>query len=147
MAQVVAHLKATARELGLDFGDRKMTFNSRLAQEAGLWAQDQGRGHQFHDAAFRAYFVAGRNLARQEVLLDIVETAGLDVREGEQVIRERSFAPAVDRDWSLSRELGIAAAPTFIMGKERIVGARPYPALENLVKQNLGAPQAGHVGL
>jgi len=30
--QMVAHLKQKANELGLPFGDRKQTYNSRLAQ-------------------------------------------------------------------------------------------------------------------
>ncbi len=40
--QVMARLKAVARELGLPFGDRAMTYNSRLAQELGHWAETEG---------------------------------------------------------------------------------------------------------
>lgn len=136
VVQVVDQLRTTAAGLGLPFGDRKMTYNTRLAQEVGLWAETRGKGHEFHNAAFRAYFVHGRNLAQKEVALDLINSVGLDREEGIQVIDQRSFGPAVDRDWSLSREKGITAVPSFIMGKDRLVGAHSYQVLENLVDRN-----------
>ena len=39
--QVMAHLKQVASVLGLPFGDRKMTYNSRLAQELGKYGQNR----------------------------------------------------------------------------------------------------------
>lgn len=43
--QVSASLKATAQSFDLPFGEGKMVYNSRLAQEVGLWAQTRGRAH------------------------------------------------------------------------------------------------------
>jgi predicted DsbA family dithiol-disulfide isomerase len=40
-----------------------MTYNSRLAQELGKWVETRGKGDQYHDAVFQAYFVDGKNLA------------------------------------------------------------------------------------
>ena len=97
--QVMAHLQKTAAAEGLAMGDRRRTYNSRLAQEAGLWAQRLGKGHAFHTAAFKAYFVDGRNLARKEVVMDLIRAAGLDPDAGEKVIDGRTFAKAVDADW------------------------------------------------
>ena len=37
--KIVGQLKTTAAKFGLEFGNREMTYNSRLAQEVGLWAQ------------------------------------------------------------------------------------------------------------
>ncbi|MCP4721692.1 MAG: dithiol-disulfide isomerase, partial [Desulfobacteraceae bacterium] len=36
--KVVAQLKATAAKFNLPMGEGKTTYNSRLAQEVGLWA-------------------------------------------------------------------------------------------------------------
>lgn len=147
VGQVVDQLRAAAAGLGLPFGDRKMTYNTRLAQEVGLWAETRGKGHEFHNAAFKAYFVQGWNLALREVILDLMASVCLDMEEGARVIDQRSFGPAVDRDWSLSREKGITAVPSFIMGKDRLVGARPYPVLENLVREHLDPFRQSHAGL
>ena len=131
--KMIADLKRVAKDLGLPFGDRTMTYNSRLAQEMGLWAQSRGKGHEFHLAVFKAYFVDGRNLARKEVLMELVASCGLDPVQGESVLDNRSFSDAVDADWALSRQSGIQAAPTFVYGFQRLVGAQPYLALKNLV--------------
>ncbi len=136
--QVNANLKATAQSFDLPFGDGSMIYNSRLAQEIGLWAQACGRVQQFHDAAFKAYFVDNQNLADKAVILNLVASAGLDVAQAEKIIDSRSYADAVDRDWAKARELELVAAPTFLMRDQRLVGAKPYQALEKMVTQVVG---------
>jgi len=132
--KMMAQLKATAEKLGYELGDRRKTYNSRLAQEVGLWAETKGKGHSFHMKAFKAYFVDGKNLAKKEVLLDLIKQSELDVVEGESIIDKRTFSDAVDADLELSRRIGISAVPTFVSGLERLVGAQPYEALEKLVQ-------------
>ncbi|GAB6146074.1 hypothetical protein JCM12294_35140 [Desulfocicer niacini] len=134
--EMMAHLKRTAAKFGLELGDRKMTYNSRLAQEIGLWAETKKRGHQFHMEAFKAYFAQGRNIADQDVLSDLINRSGLDPEEGMQIIETRAFSDAVDADWALSKAKNITAVPTFFMGTDRLVGAQPYEALKKLVMIN-----------
>jgi len=131
--KMMKHLKTTAAKFGLALGDRKMTYNSRLAQEVGLWAQTKGRGHDFHMEAFKAYFVHGKNIAEKEVLLNLIEQSGLDPEEGAAVIETREFSDAVDSDWELSKAKGVTAVPSFFIGLDRLVGAQPYEALEKLI--------------
>jgi predicted DsbA family dithiol-disulfide isomerase len=129
----VAELKVTAARFGLPMGDRKMVYDSRLAQELGLWAESRGKGHGFHNEAFRAYFVRGDNISTTPVLLDMAGAVGLDREEAREVIETRLFRDAVDRDWELSRGKNVHAAPTFFMGLDRLVGAQPYERLEWMV--------------
>ena len=135
IAAMLINLKRTASDLGLPFGPRAMTFNSRLAQELGLWADSLGKGREFHHAAFHAYFALGKNLAKIEVLQEICREADLPVTAAEAVIANRSFAAAVDGDWQAARELRVTAVPTFILGDSSLVGAQPYEALEQLARQ------------
>ncbi len=132
---MMMQLKATAASFGLSLGDRKMTYNSRLAQEIGLWAETKGLGHKFHMEAFIAYFADGRNIAQKEVLLDLIKRSGLDPEEGKVVIDKRIFSDAVDSDWELSQRAGITAVPTFRMGLDKIVGSQPYEALKKMVEK------------
>jgi predicted DsbA family dithiol-disulfide isomerase len=113
-----------------------MTYNSRLAQELGLWAEDQGKGDAFHAAAFRAYFADGQNLALPDVLLEISNHVGLPVDEAEAVLNTRTYASAVDEDWDLARQKQVTAVPTFIMGINKLVGAQPYEALVQMMTAN-----------
>ena len=132
---MIAHLNATAKELGLPFGPRSTTYNSRLAQELGLWAEDQGKGEPFHMAAFHAYFADGLNLAKHPVLLDLVRKVGLPEDEAQNVLNSRSYREQVDRDWADSRFKAINAVPTFVMQQHKLVGAQSYEALVELVSQ------------
>jgi predicted DsbA family dithiol-disulfide isomerase len=131
---MVEGLKQTAASLGLPFGNRTKTYNSRLAQELGLWAEDQSKGDQFHQAAFKTYFVHGENLSDHPVLLRLAAQAGLSEKEADAVLQTRSYAGKVDAQWQEARHLGINAVPTFLMGFNRVVGAQSYETLADLVK-------------
>jgi predicted DsbA family dithiol-disulfide isomerase len=130
-----AQMKARMDAEGLPYGERTMTYNSRLAQELGKWADTQPGGEALHDALFRAYFVEARDISQPAVLLDIVERLGLSVEGAREVLEKRTFEAAVDADWALSRQYGITGVPTFVVGRYGVVGAQPYEALEALVQK------------
>ena len=130
-----AQMKARMDAEGLPYGERTMTYNSRLAQELGKWADTQPGGEALHDAFFRAYFVDARDISQPAVLLDIAERVGLSVDGAREVLEKRTFKEAVDADWKLSREYGVTGVPTFVAGRYGVVGAQPYEALEQLVKE------------
>lgn len=131
---MVQHQRQTARELDLPFGDRTMTFNSRLAQETGLWAEEQGKGNPFHKAAFLAYFRDGQNLALPDILIKLATASGLPARDAEKIIATRKYAKMVENDWQESRSLGITAVPTLIFAGQRLTGYQSYDRLEHLVR-------------
>jgi predicted DsbA family dithiol-disulfide isomerase len=130
-----AQMKARMDAEGLPFGERTMTYNSRLAQEVGKWAVTQPGGEAIHDALFRDYFVEARDISQPGVLLDIVARVGLSVEGAREVLEKRTFEAAVDADWELSRRYGVTGVPTFVIGRYGVVGAQPYEALEGLVEK------------
>jgi predicted DsbA family dithiol-disulfide isomerase len=125
-------------DIDLPLGDRKKTFNSRLAQELAKWAETQEKGDPFHTAVFRAYYVDGKNIGKVDELIQLASSVGLSENEARHVLESRAFKEAVVADWSRSRTLGITAVPTFVMGREAAVGFQPYDVLEQLVKTGLG---------
>ena len=128
-------MKARMDAEGLPYGERTMTYNSRLAQELGKWADTQPGGEALHDALFRAYFVEARDISQPAVLLEIAEQVGLSAPGAREVLEKRTFKEAVDRDWELSRRYGVTGVPTFVAGDRGVVGAQPYEVLERLVRQ------------
>ena len=130
----MSRLKQVADELGLPLGERKKTYNSRLTQELAKWAELKGKGNPFHEAAFRAYFVDGRNIGKVDELVTVATSIGLPEKEAKSVLELRTFKEAVDYDWSRSRSLKITAVPTFVVDHQAIVGFQPYGALEQLLK-------------
>jgi predicted DsbA family dithiol-disulfide isomerase len=138
-----AQMKARMDAEGLPYGERTMTYNSRLAQELGKWADTQPGGAALHDALFRAYFVEGRDISQPAALLDIAERAGLPAAGAREVLDRRSFKAAVDADWELSRRLGVTGVPTFVAGRYGVVGAQPYEVLAELVRRAGSEASAG----
>jgi predicted DsbA family dithiol-disulfide isomerase len=120
---------------GLPYGRRTHTYNSRLAQELGKWADTQPGGAALHDALYRAYFVEARNIGDPEVLLDVAQSVGLPAAEARAVLDERRFKDAVDADWEKSRDYGVTGVPTFVVGDRGVVGAQPYDVLEQFVEE------------
>ncbi len=131
---MLEHLRRTAEELGLPFAARSKTYNSRLAQELGLWAEDKEKGEVFHKAAFYAYFAQGLNLAEHHVLYDLVDEAGLPRDEAHEVLSRRTYSPKVDKDWDDARSQGITAVPTFVMDGYTLVGAQSYENISRWIE-------------
>ena len=134
MDKMQAQMRARMAAEGLPYGERKMTYNSRLAQELAKWAESQPGGDAIHDALFCAYFVDGRNIGDPQVLIEIAKALGLDETQAREVIEKRTHKTAVDADWEKSRSYGVTGVPTFVVGERGVVGAQPYEALEELVK-------------
>ena len=132
----MARLKKVAKELGLPLGERKKTYNSRLAQELGKWAETKGNGNEYHDAVFRAYFVDGENIAKIDVLMGLVKAVGLPENEAREALQMRAFKESVDSDWDLAYQMGISAVPTFALNHQTVVGAQPYEVLEQFLREN-----------
>lgn len=120
-------------EAGLPYGDRTMTYNSRLAQELGAWADTVDPGEKLHDHLFRAYFVDNRNIGDKEVLVTIAGEAGLDQAEARRVLNNRLFSEYVNRDWQRAWEAGVTGVPTFTAKDLYVVGCQPYEVLVRFV--------------
>ncbi len=118
---------------GLPYERRTHTYNSRLAQELGKWADTQPGGEAIHDKLYRAYFVDKRNIGDPEVLVEIAASVGLPAEEARAVLAERRFKDAVDADWAKSHRYGVTGVPTFVAERYGVVGAQPYEVLEELV--------------
>ena len=119
---------------GLPYGERTYTYNSRLAQELGKWADTRGV-EAIHDVLYRAYFAENRNIGDVEELVKLAQSVGLPADEAREVLVDRRFKEAVDADWVKSREHGITGVPTFVSGEHGAVGAQPYEVLEQLVSR------------
>ena len=110
---------------GLPYGRRTHTYNSRLAQELGKWADTQPGGEAIHGALYRAYFVDARNIGDPDILVDIAASVGLSAELAREVLAERRFKDAVDADWAKSQQYGVTGVPTFVAGGYGVVGAQP----------------------
>ena len=75
-----ARMKGLMDAEGLPYGRRTHSYNSRLAQELGKWADTQPGGEAIHDALYRAYFVDARNIGDPEILVRSRNRSGSPAR-------------------------------------------------------------------
>jgi len=126
-------LRQVARDLGLPLGERKKTYNSRLAQELGKWAESKGKGDEFHRAVFNAYFIEGINIAKVDQLIHLSKSIGLPEEEAREVLKSRTYKDDVASDWMRCHAEGVTAVPTFAIDHQKVVGFQPYETLEQLL--------------
>lgn len=131
---IAAKMAGIARELGLPFCSPERVYNTRLAQELGVWASSINKGDEYHHAVYSAYFAEGKNISDRQVLGHLVNAIGLSTRKAARYLENRAFKSRVDDDWQLSKELDIVAAPTYLLNGSRLVGAHPYERLKRFLK-------------
>ena len=129
------NLEEAAESLGLPFVPPEMIYNSRSAQELGVWAESKGKGDAFLKSLYIAYFVDSRNIAKISVLSELAASVGLPAEDVDRVFRAGTYKDPVDRDWALAEQLNILVLPTFLIKGERLVGAQPYHKLQRLLEK------------
>jgi predicted DsbA family dithiol-disulfide isomerase len=102
----------------------------------GKWAETQGKGDEYHNAVFRAFFVDSRNIGSASVLVDLAKDIGLSEKEAESIIETRSFKDAVAADWSRSLKIDPEYIPSLMIGEKLLVNPQQYELFEQLMIEN-----------
>ena len=110
-----------------------MVYNSTRAQVLSKWAESEGRGEMFREAAWNATFVDRLNIAELSVLRNMVENAGLNPDNIENALEDKAYTDAINADWDICRKRGVTAVPTFSIAGRSVSGAHPYETLRELV--------------
>lgn len=118
------------------------TFNAhRLLHWAGL--QDAGKQRALKKALFKAYFTDGRSPEDRQVLLDAVESAGLDGARAREILAGDEFAQDVRAQEAFYTSHGIHAVPAVIVNDRHLIqGGQPPEVFEQALRQILAAPAA-----
>jgi predicted DsbA family dithiol-disulfide isomerase len=120
------NLRRSGAQYGITFGDVKLLSNSRLSLEAGEYARDHGRFHEFHEEIFRAYFTGVKDIGRMDVILEAACSVGLDTEELAKALREGQYRARLREAQEQSERYGVTGVPAFIIEeKYKIVGAQP----------------------
>lgn len=94
---------------------------SRLAFEGWYYACDKGRGEEYNDLVYRAYFIEEQDISEIPVLAQIAQRAGLDPADFtaslERGLYSRVEREAVDYARSVLRPTGV---PTLYINGEKI---------------------------
>mgnify|MGYP006269786165 CR=1 FL=1 len=140
-AQTYGRIAETAAALGLDLDLDAITRTPDTTDAHRLihWAEVEGVQDAVVDGLFTAYFREGRDIGRMEVLADIADTAGLDAAiVARLLITDEDIDEVRGRD-AAAREMGITAAPTFIVaGQHAVPGAQDQALWEKVIAEIAG---------
>jgi predicted DsbA family dithiol-disulfide isomerase len=130
-------LMAMAREqYGLEINAGPFGIDSRPALIGEQYAVAQGRGGTYHDAVANAYWLRAQSIDNREILADIADSVGLGRAAFLAALDAPEYNAAVDAEIAWARANEISGVPALVFDeKYLVVGAQPYPVLEQVLRQ------------
>jgi protein-disulfide isomerase len=122
------------REVRVVYKHQPLPFhpNARLAAEAAVEAQAQGRFWEFHDELFRHQGELWRN-----ALESYAAQIGLDGARFSAALDDHRHADRVDAEMREGAAFGAAGTPTFFINGRKLVGAQPFESFEARILKEL----------
>jgi len=137
-------LRQMARAAGMEMVTPGRIPHTRLAHEATEYARERGRGEAFHRIVFRQYYGEGQDIGRWEVLRAAAEEAGLNADDMQREVDAGRYTATVQGQVEEAYALGITGVPTYVLNDHyAIVGAQPYEAFQQALKQLAAAADDG----
>jgi predicted DsbA family dithiol-disulfide isomerase len=115
--------------------------NSRRALVLAEYAREMGRFDDVHGRLFRAYWVEGRDIGSDEVLLTLAADAGLDRGEASARLDDPELLRIVTEQTALALEHGAGGVPAWAIDERVLVpGAQPHDVFERVLERLGHAP-------
>lgn len=136
--QMTVQVSDMAKNAGLaiDFGSN-IPANSFKAHRLIHFAASQGLQDQAEEALFKAHFIEGKDVDKNDVLLAIGIELGLAEALVKGVLESDEYAEAVRYDVYESQQLGIRGVPYFVFDRKyALSGAQPVPAFTEALTQS-----------
>ncbi len=126
-------ISAMADAVGLAMKPPAMLTNSHRALAACEAAIEAGRGEDFEERVYRAYFFDGANIGDLDVLKNLGAEVGLD----RGLIGEAIASPKVElklkNNALIAHRRGVSGVPTFFLGEYPVVGAQSLDAMRKIL--------------
>jgi predicted DsbA family dithiol-disulfide isomerase len=113
--------------------DKPSKMRSHNAHEAAEYAKARGKGFEFVEAAYRAYWERGVNINDPAQLICIAESLELDPVGLLKAIQEKTYKAEIVGFDDPAYASGVFNVPTFYIGEERYA-EQPYTVLKKAVR-------------
>lgn len=135
--RAMAEVAAAAADDGITFDfENALSANTYEAHRLIWYAETQGVQSAVVEALHRAYFVEGRDVGSEDVLVDVAAGAGLDPTEVRAYLDSPGGLAEVDEQLATARDLGVFSAPTFVFAKRYAVsGAQDSATMLTVLRE------------
>ncbi len=139
-AQIRETITARGAEVGFTFapGGRGRVYNTFDAHRLLAWAEGQGEGAQrrLKKALLAAYQGRAQCIEDREVLLAVVQEAGLNGVAARDVLESGAYADKVRAVERLYQQSGIRSVPAVIVNDQYLIsGGQPVEVFEQNLRQ------------
>ena len=143
--QLDAQVRAAGAEVGIDFEHDKIERTpNTLASHKLIWlAGKLGVQGAAVEALFRAYFVEGRDIGDDDVLVELgvsVGVAGADIRKA---LQDQEVDRAVGEEEARCHALAVGGVPTFVVNGQPLASGAQH---ESVLVEAFGEATAAHEG-
>ena len=123
-----ARVVAVGKEEGIDFAFHRIERTpSTIDAHRLIWLADKEGNQDVVEALFRAYFIEGRDISKQQTLLDVVAEAGQDRLKADAVLKGDDGMEALKEAERLSRRHRVDGVPFFIVNGQITLAGTQHP--------------------
>ncbi|PZR16718.1 MAG: thioredoxin [Archangium gephyra] len=106
--------------------------NAKIAAEASMAANEQGKFWPMHDKLF-----ANAQALDRASLERYAQELGLDVGKFKSALDSGKFTKRVEEDSAAGMAVGANGTPTFFINGREFVGAQPFDAFKNIIDEEI----------
>lgn len=131
-------IRARAAEVGVTMAMREDSriYNSFDAHRLLHWAGLEGKQVALKHALFTAYFTDGANIASADVLVGLVEGAGLDPVQAREVLESGRYTDEVRAAEQTWQRAGISSVPAIVINRKYLIsGGQPAAVFEESLRK------------
>jgi predicted DsbA family dithiol-disulfide isomerase len=143
IAETQAMIRERGASVGFAFGPRTRVYNTFDAHRLLHWAGLEGRQLPLKLALLRAYHGDGKDPSNHDVLVEAVQSVGLDAAKARDVLQGTDYANEVRTEEREYQTMGIQSVPSIIFNERYLVtGGQPVEAFEQAIQQILAEAEA-----
>ncbi len=129
-------IKMAREQYGIELNRGPLGIHSRMALIGAKYAEEMGRGPQYHGTLLRAYWQRANNIEDVDVLAEIAQAIGLERTAFLAAVQDERYNAQVDADIDEAYSYGLTGVPALIFGRRYLVsGAQPYEVLRQVVEK------------
>ncbi len=129
----------------VDTGKAKIVFKDYQflgpdSQTAGLaehavWEVAPDKFYQWHKAMYNKQDRENSGWGKKSDILTLTKSLGIDSAKVDQLMTSKAteYQKMMDDDKAEGTAFGVSGTPSFIIGKQLLIGAQPYPAIKQLI--------------
>ncbi len=128
-------IKALAGSIDLSMRPPGTLSNSRLALEAAEFALDAGKGEEFEERVYRAYFGEAANIGEIAVIGALAAEVGNDRAGLDDALKSGKYSVRLKRNALDAHQRGVSGVPTFLINGFPLVGAQSPDVMRQVMRR------------